>query len=514
MSTELQPYSETAPADRMEYARMLASAGDLLPKGLMSPWKDDDGVMQPPRPSPGKVFLVLETGAMLGLHPIAAIQGIFVIDGKTSMSAQLMAAVVRSHGYRLRTGTTGQWGAEFVAWATLTRPDDPEFEYRVEWTEARASRAGLLTKDNWIHYPEGLSKARAISEVIREGGQDALSGVVYTPEELGADVDSEGNPRLNDDGEVRTSATPIESVPTATPPARKRATNGTQGTKRTTAPAEAPKPADEATTPQEPLPGADGEELPAGVDENVIDAEVVEDDPAAPTEAEIVADLFDAVDRNDRAAVDEWNATYGRSSGRYITSTEEMADNDAKIQGEAAASQSADDAAKAEHDAMIAANVAAAKAEGQRKREERAAQEAEELKRAERARIAAEQEEAALAQVDTATGEVPETAEQMDARLKAERAERGAPTTLPKDEATAAVKAEPEPWAEGTGPIESYEVVTAADKLNWAGRLEAATTTAQVKEIWDDANATPGAMTSGLRMDIVKRKAKIESAPA
>ncbi|GAA4176386.1 hypothetical protein [Gryllotalpicola koreensis] len=193
MSTEITPYGASSMGERQEYARTIAQAGELIPRGLWSPMRKQDGTMGPPAPNAAKVLLVMEYGAMLGFHPIAALSNIAVIDGKPAMSAQLMAAKVRSSGVKLRVTTQGSWkDGTFEAIAELIRPDDPDFTFRAVWTRERAERAGLLNKDNWKHYGENMAKARAISEVAREGAQDYLLGVVYTPEELGAAVDEGG----------------------------------------------------------------------------------------------------------------------------------------------------------------------------------------------------------------------------------------------------------------------------------------------------------------------------------
>jgi hypothetical protein len=39
-----------------------------------------------------------------------------------------------------------------------------------------------------------MLRSRAITEVARQGASDALYGVVYSPEEMGADVDQAGAP--------------------------------------------------------------------------------------------------------------------------------------------------------------------------------------------------------------------------------------------------------------------------------------------------------------------------------
>ncbi len=76
-----------------------------------------------------------------------------------------------------------------------------------QWQEVGVSRftlddgkkAGIRLKDSkggptpWAKYPRNMLFARAISNAVRWYCPDALSVTVYTPEELGATVDGEGN---------------------------------------------------------------------------------------------------------------------------------------------------------------------------------------------------------------------------------------------------------------------------------------------------------------------------------
>lgn len=174
--------------ERVRYAKHLAQAG-LLPKEY--------------RQQPANVLLAMETGDMLGIAPMAAITNINVIEGTPSLSAGLMSALVRKAGHKLRV----QGGAENAV-ATITRSDDPEYEYRSEWTLQRAADAGLVQLKNgkpfarskkgeplpWEKYPAALLKARAISEVCRDACTDVFMGPIYVPEELGATVAADGTP--------------------------------------------------------------------------------------------------------------------------------------------------------------------------------------------------------------------------------------------------------------------------------------------------------------------------------
>jgi hypothetical protein len=153
----------------MQYAKALAEA-NLLPAAY--------------RKQPANVLLAMEYGDALGLSPIAAIQGVHIIDGKPTASAQLIGALVRKAGHRLRVKVSSDGSA---AKATIIRRDDPEFEFESVWTLERAQGAGLLGKGTWKQYPAAMLKSRAITEVARDACPEVLSGVAYTAEELGHD---------------------------------------------------------------------------------------------------------------------------------------------------------------------------------------------------------------------------------------------------------------------------------------------------------------------------------------
>lgn len=159
--------------DKMQYAQALAQAS-LLPKQYQR--------------NPGNVLLAVELGESLGIPPIQAINTVHVIEGKPSASSGLISALVRRAGHTLRVK-----GNDQAATAEIVRSDDPDFTYSVTWDMGRARNAGVTGKDNWKKYPAAMLKARAITEVARDACQEALMGVQYTPEELGAVVDEEGN---------------------------------------------------------------------------------------------------------------------------------------------------------------------------------------------------------------------------------------------------------------------------------------------------------------------------------
>lgn len=244
-------YSRAPLTERQQYVAMLARAGDLLPANLRGGMvRDERSGQMIQMGNLGKTFLLCETGDMLGIHPVAALTGVHIIEGKPSISANLMGGLVRKAGHKLRVKVTGSFETgDLVAVAQLIREDDPDFTFEVTWNIAKAERAQLLpgkANSNWQKYPDAMMKARAISEVIREGAPDVLmGGNVYTPEELGVAVQENGDP---------IDLQQVPDVPMSQPE-----------TPQPTAPAAEPKP--QAPIVDEPAPAApEGEATEAAVD--------------------------------------------------------------------------------------------------------------------------------------------------------------------------------------------------------------------------------------------------------
>jgi hypothetical protein len=161
-------------AAQMDYARALAES-NLLPKQYFK--------------QPANLLWAISYGQTLGIDPMTAVQSIHVINGKPTASADLIAGLVRRAGHKLRIT-----GDDRKAVAQIIRADDPDFTFEVVWTIERAQAANLTGKDTWKQFPAAMLKARAITEVARAACSEILQGTIYTPEELGAVVDQDGNP--------------------------------------------------------------------------------------------------------------------------------------------------------------------------------------------------------------------------------------------------------------------------------------------------------------------------------
>jgi hypothetical protein len=141
------------------------------------------------RGNAANAFVAAETGAALGLEPLQALASIAVINGRATLSSDLMAAVIRRAGHTLRIVENSP---ESVT-ATLIRADDKKFEFTVTWDKDKAVKAGLWgQRGPWSQYPTQMLRARAITEVARQGASEALMGIIYSPEDFGATITDTG----------------------------------------------------------------------------------------------------------------------------------------------------------------------------------------------------------------------------------------------------------------------------------------------------------------------------------
>ncbi|WP_225811268.1 recombinase RecT [Streptomyces spinosus] len=166
--------STMTPHDAWKFAEALAGSG-MLPRQYQG--------------NPASVLWALEYGRAIGLDVITTTQSVHVIQGRATASADLMASLTRRAGHRMRIS-----GDDTRAEVTIFRADDPEFPFTAVWDIPKATRAKLTTKDTWKQFPGAMLRARAISECVRMACPEVLHGSIYTPEEIGANVDADGMP--------------------------------------------------------------------------------------------------------------------------------------------------------------------------------------------------------------------------------------------------------------------------------------------------------------------------------
>jgi len=136
-----------------------------------------------------KAIVKILAGREMGFGAFASMTGIAVIQGKPVIGANLIAAAIKRTGkynYRVIEHSETACKIQFT--------ENGEVCGVSEFTMKDAQAAGLTGKDNWKKYPRNMLFARAISNGARWYCPDLFGGsAVYSPDELGANEDEDGN---------------------------------------------------------------------------------------------------------------------------------------------------------------------------------------------------------------------------------------------------------------------------------------------------------------------------------
>ena len=187
MGTEIARIAPAAPttvADLQRMGTLLAASGYF---------KDARDMAQ--------AAVKIQAGAELGIPPVAAMSSIYIVEGKPTLSAVLMGALVKRSGrynYRVTEHTDTK--------CVITFFEDKEQIGVSSFSLDDAKAAGVTRNPVWNKYPRNMLFARAMSNGCRWYCPDVFGGPIYTPEEL-------GEQRVNADGEPL-DAKPVEPVKT------------------------------------------------------------------------------------------------------------------------------------------------------------------------------------------------------------------------------------------------------------------------------------------------------------
>lgn len=125
-------------------------------------------------------------GREMGFGPFASMRGVYIIQGAPALSANLMASAVKRSGrynYRVRETTDQVCRVEFFEGGQSIGVS--------EFTIENARKAGTKNLDK---FPRNMLFARAMSNGVRWYCPDVMGGAaIYTPEELGASVNKDGD---------------------------------------------------------------------------------------------------------------------------------------------------------------------------------------------------------------------------------------------------------------------------------------------------------------------------------
>ena len=124
-------------------------------------------------------------GRELGFGPMASMTGVYIVKGRVSIAANLMAAAVkRTTKYNYRVLELSDTACEIVFYEAGQDVGHSRF------TVTDAQRAGTQNMDK---FPRNMLFARAMSNGVKWYCADVFGGPVYTPEEMGAAEDGDGN---------------------------------------------------------------------------------------------------------------------------------------------------------------------------------------------------------------------------------------------------------------------------------------------------------------------------------
>jgi len=162
------------------------------------------GYFQDSRDASQAIVKIL-AGQELGISPIAAMQGINIIQGRVTISANLIAVIIKRakphYDYKVREFTNAICSIAFF--------EDGEEVGVSTFTKEDATKAGTKNMDK---FPRNMLFARAISNGAKWFAAGIFGGPVYTPEELGATVDGETG-EVIDVAPVPEPAPPTRSIP-------------------------------------------------------------------------------------------------------------------------------------------------------------------------------------------------------------------------------------------------------------------------------------------------------------
>jgi hypothetical protein len=159
-------------------------------------------------------------GQELGFGPIASMTGIYIVKGRVTLSANLMAAAIKRHPhytFRVKEHTAQVCTIDFI--------EDGEVIGTSTFSMQDAQDAGLAGSETYKKFPKNMLYARALSNGAKWYCPDVFGGgPIYTPDELTDRVhyDADGqiaaveedaapaNPDIAKAAEEVLDATPVE----------------------------------------------------------------------------------------------------------------------------------------------------------------------------------------------------------------------------------------------------------------------------------------------------------------
>lgn len=173
MTQQMTRYEPAPEMDTMQLGQVLAKSG----------------YFQDAREATQAVVKIL-AGREMGMGPVASMTGIYIVKGRVTLSANLMAAQIKRSGrYTYSVAEMTNERCEIVFFE-IVGGQSREMG-RSTFSKEDAQQAGLWgSSDPWKKTPRNMLFARAMSNGAKWYTPDVFAGPIYTPDELRNDVDT------------------------------------------------------------------------------------------------------------------------------------------------------------------------------------------------------------------------------------------------------------------------------------------------------------------------------------
>lgn len=189
----LLPIYPTSIEEVYRLSKMALTAGMLKPQkisgyGDTAVYEDADAVL-------ARGTMIIMQGMELGIPPMQAVQLLAMINGRIVAHSEAVPGLLLSNGFKLSETWSGvPMADDWTCTIELTRPDGQKFKGSFSVTDAKQAQlwdqsptktSFGKTKPNdaaWFRYPQRMLKARALGFVGKDGGADALKGLMVREE--------------------------------------------------------------------------------------------------------------------------------------------------------------------------------------------------------------------------------------------------------------------------------------------------------------------------------------------
>ncbi len=123
---------------------------------------------------PDGIFAVIQKAKSLNIHPMEALNGgLYYVQGRVEMSAQMMNQLIRSKGHSIQKDPKSSKDLCILHGKRADNSDVWSVNFGIE----DAQRAGIYRQNSpWTKFPEAMCFARALSMLARQLFPDVIQG--------------------------------------------------------------------------------------------------------------------------------------------------------------------------------------------------------------------------------------------------------------------------------------------------------------------------------------------------